>query len=118
MKVKVLTLLIVTLLLISGCSNQSTEKASSQDSPRIVKVIIEKVDSSNFYVVNTAEGENLQYAFYVYKDDELLDKFNYEKDAHLSYTVKEPGSYKVKAYVKDENDKTVSEFTQTMEMEM
>lgn len=122
MKVKVLSLVIIILLMISGCSNQSAEKESSENTeentPRIVRVMIEKVDSSSFYVVNTAEGEELQYAYYVYKNDEIIDKFSYKKDAHFTYTVKEPGSYKVKAYIKDKNDETESKYTETVEMDI
>lgn len=122
MKVKMFSLLTILLLLVSGCSNETTKKGLSENSeenaPKIVKVIIEKVDSSNFYVVNTAEGEELEYAYYVYKDNKVIDKFYYKKDAHFTYKVKEPGSYKVKAFIKDKNDETVSKFTEAIEMEM
>lgn len=122
MKVKLFSLLTILLLLISACSNQTSKKglseSSEEDAPKIVKVIIEKVDSSNFYVVNTAEGEELEYAYYVYRDNEVIDKFYYKKDAHFTYKVKEPGSYKVKAYIKDKNEEKVSKFTKAIEMEM
>src|SRR4051812_41045759 len=109
MKGKLITLLIVTLLAISGCSNDTskteqkkeTEQASASSEPKFAKLIIEKVNESQFYVVTTADGNQLNYAYYVYKNGEVLDKFQYKKDAHFSYTVKEPGTYKVEVYIKD-----------------
>ena len=123
MKGKFFALLIVTLILMVGCSNgigeskQGTDEASVSSEPQLpVKLIIEQVDESNFYVVATAEGNQLDYAYYVYKDDKVIHKIGYRKDAHFKYTAKEPGVYKVKVYLKDEEGNTTSKNTNNIEL--
>ncbi|WP_404329936.1 triple tyrosine motif-containing protein [Mesobacillus maritimus] len=129
-------LLVVSLIVISGCSNETAKNEESQENsnsteektepekstnsiePKFVNVMIEKVDSSNFYVVTTADGEELSYAYYVSKDGEIIDKFEYKRDAHFSYTVKEPGSYKVTVYIKDRNGNTAKSYSTEVQMEM
>ena len=122
MKGKLSILLICILLAVVGCNNNSTDseggtnQVAESNEPKFAKLMIEEVDESTFYVVATADGNDLNYAYYLYKDDELLDKGNYIKDAHFSYTVKEPGTYKVKVYIKDRDENIVSKYTEEVEM--
>lgn len=113
MKKSIIILIVFSLLVfLIGCSTTETEN----NEPEIVKLMIEQVDESSFYVVTTAEGNELTYAYYVLKDDEVLEKFPYERDAHFSYTAEEPGIYKVRAYIKDREDNRVSEYTEEIEI--
>ncbi|GAQ19560.1 lipoprotein [Oceanobacillus picturae] len=118
---KLIVLIVAALLLISGCGNDTQEDTDSTNSnkskPEFVKLIINKRDSSEFYVVATAEGSQLSYAYYVYKGDELLEKKSYVKDAHFSYQVKEAGTYKVKVYIKDKDENVASKYTNEIEVE-
>lgn len=120
MKSKLFTLLIVMLLLITGCGKDSSKNASDQkakgNEPKIEKVVIKKEDSKNLYVEVTAEGKELTYAYYVYVDNELLKKFPYKEKAHLNYKISKPGVYKVRVFVKDKNDKINAETTESIRM--
>jgi len=117
MKIKVLTLVMIALLAITGCSKDSTTKQESkEDHPKIIKVLIKKEDAKNFYVVTTAEGKQLTYAYYVYKDKRLLKKFPYKQDAHFTYKISKPGVYKVRVFVRDVNKKIEAKTTKSVKM--
>ena len=120
MKTKFFILLGIVLLIITGCSNNKTQTKSNQDSkvtqPEIVKVMLKRGNSENFYVVTTADGNHLKYAYYVYKDHKVVKKVPYRKDAYFEYRVSAPGEYKVKVFIKDSTDKTVSKYTDTVKM--
>jgi major membrane immunogen (membrane-anchored lipoprotein) len=117
MKIKILTLVIVAILAITGCSKDSTTKQESKgEQPKIVKVLIKKEDAKNFYVVTTAEGKELTYAYYVYKDKKLLKKFPYKQDAHFAYKISKPGVYKVRVFVRDKNKKIEAKTTNSIRM--
>lgn len=118
---KYLIILIVTLLVVAGCNASNTSKSETKkDSiePKIVNLMIEKVDDSDFYVVTTAEGNQLNYAYYVFKNNEIFEKFPYKKDAHFSYSAKEPGIYKVRSYIKDLDGNIVREDTEEIEINL
>ncbi|WP_062108585.1 triple tyrosine motif-containing protein [Bacillus niameyensis] len=111
---KIIVLIIASLFVIAtGCSPANTSKSE----PEILDLTIEIVDDSNFNVVTTAEGDQLRYAYYVFKDNEVLEKFAYGKDAHFSYSAKEPGLYKVRSYIKDKDGKIVRKDTKEVEIE-
>jgi hypothetical protein len=118
MKAKFLfTSLIAALLLVTACNNQPVKTQSTKlqsikkttvKEPRIVSAMIKKKDPHNFFVVTTADGNGLYYAYYVYKDNKVLKKFPYKPNAYFGYTAEKPGTYKVKVFVKDNTGKKVS----------
>ncbi|MFD1451535.1 triple tyrosine motif-containing protein [Oceanobacillus sojae] len=132
MKNNLIILIFISLLFVAiGCSSTNKSELENEtmaesetkienDSiePHIVKLMIEKVDDSNFYVVTTAEGNELNYAYYVFKDDELLERFAYEKDAHFSYSPNESGTYKVRSFIKDQDGNVVREDTSEIEINL
>ncbi|PEQ82696.1 hypothetical protein CN481_24635 [Bacillus sp. AFS006103] len=122
MKEKLFTLFLVVLLLITGCSKDTTKTDKKQESNgsqvKIVKVMIKKENSQNFYVVTTANGNDLKYAYYVLKDNKVIKKQLYIQDSYFTYKITEPGDYKVQAFVMDGNGKKVAKYTQTIKMEM
>jgi hypothetical protein len=68
--------------------------------PIIQSITIEQKDQE--IIVNCeAIGKELEYAFYVYKDGQVLEKFFYTESSHLEYRVAEPGSYLCRVFVKD-----------------
>jgi ABC-type Fe3+-hydroxamate transport system substrate-binding protein len=120
MKLKLFTLLILSMILFAGCSGGTEKTGSNQTSkdnkPEIVKVMIQKVDPENFYVVTTADGNKLDYSYYVIKDKKTVKRYVYKKDAHLAYKVNEPGNYKVRVFIKDKDGNKASEYTETIKM--
>lgn len=109
------------LIIVAGCSSANTSNSKGENDnnePEIVNLIIEKIDESNFYVVSTAEGNKLEYAYYVLKDNDVIEKFSYEKNAHFSYDAKESGVYKVRSYVKDVNGNIVRQDTEEIEINL
>ncbi|WML58606.1 triple tyrosine motif-containing protein [Neobacillus sp. PS2-9] len=126
MKTKLLTLLLAAILLVTGCGKEEAAKPDSakqeatstakESKLKIDTVTIKKVDSKNFYVATTAEGNQLSYAYYVYKDNKILKRFPYKKDAHFEYKVTKPGTYKVKVFIKDSSNKKVSKYTKDIKM--
>ncbi|WP_026564062.1 triple tyrosine motif-containing protein [Bacillus sp. UNC41MFS5] len=121
MKIKLSILFLVALLLITGCSKDATNSDKKQESKesevKIAKVMIKKGDAQNFYVVATAaSGNNLTYAYYVYKDKKVIEKQLYKQDAFFTYNITTPGSYKVRVFLKDANGKIVTKDTEKISM--
>ncbi|QIZ05612.1 hypothetical protein HFZ78_01685 [Priestia megaterium] len=126
MKFKLPILFLVALLLITGCGKDASksdknqvakEQVSKESEVKIAKAMIKKVDTQNFYVVATAaSGNNLTYAYYVYKDNKVIEKQLYKKDAYFSYKITAQGSYKVRVFLKDANGKIVTKDTETITM--
>ncbi|MCA1065391.1 serine acetyltransferase [Rossellomorea sp. AcN35-11] len=71
------------------------------------------VEIENFYQLKlscSAEGENLKYAYYVYRNDELVEKFLYTHQSNFLYNLDQEGNYKVRVFVRDV-DKTITKYT-------
>lgn len=59
----------------------------------------------NFYQIEAncvANGDNLIYAFYVYKDDTVIQKFPYTQNSKFLFNLSEPGKYRVRVFVRDD----------------
>lgn len=52
----------------------------------------------------TGAESGCEYAFYVLKDEEVLDRTAYQKNGRYVYWPTEPGAYRVKAFVRDGAD--------------
>ena len=82
---------------------------------RIKKLILNKVDASSVEVKCLADGQGLSYAYYIFKDKEVIEKHSYQKNATFKYIAKEPGTYSFRVYVRDTNNEKIamnsSEFT-------
>ncbi|GHH97450.1 hypothetical protein [Neobacillus kokaensis] len=116
MKSKLFSVVLVTLLLISGCGKEQTNKESNENQPKILKVMIKKKNSKNLVVETKAEGKELTFAHYLYLDNKLLKKFPYKSDAHFSYKISKRGIYKVRVFVKNKNDKVKAKTTEAVRM--
>lgn len=121
MKIKLFTLFLAALLLIAGCSNdttKSTKQDSKENEVKIAKVMIKKENAQNFYVVATpVSGTNLIYAYHVLKDNKVIKKQSYTQDAYFTYKIKTPGTYKVRVFLKDAHGKKIIfKDTQTIKM--
>jgi hypothetical protein len=66
-------------------------------------------------VVNCeAIGEELEYAYYFYKDGNLLEKIFYGKSSKIKYRVTEPGSYKCRVFIRDAKKQITSQYTDSI----
>ncbi|PFO80421.1 hypothetical protein COJ77_18345 [Bacillus cereus] len=89
--------------------------------PNIQEPVIKSVDvkqvKENKFVVNCdAIGVNIQYAYYIYRDREIIEKIMYRTSPQMDYEVKTPGKYMVKVFVRDFNKQVVSSNTKTIEL--
>lgn len=80
----------------------------SNSSPLIRKVEINKLDNNMIEVKCNASGKNIKYAYYIYKDNTILEKIPYGQRSTLIYEIKDIGSYKVRVFVRDANNKTIA----------
>lgn len=64
-----------------------------------------------------AFGVELQYAWYVYKDDEKIDTIWYTPNNYLDWTPKESGSYKIRVFIKDSSNNKISDISNTFIIE-
>ncbi|MET3319907.1 triple tyrosine motif-containing protein [Peribacillus butanolivorans] len=130
MKRSLIMLLVMLSLVVAGCGkdtpketkNEESKKVSNSESkekpPRIKGVTLEQVNDDTLEVKSDATGENLQYSFYIFKDDEILEKIPYKSTNHLSYTVKEPGKYMVRVYVKNSEKNIVTANTDKIDIDL
>ncbi|MGE7605404.1 heparinase II/III domain-containing protein [Peribacillus frigoritolerans] len=78
--------------------------------PEIKSITIQQRDQE--LIVNCeAIGLGLEYAYYFYKDEDIIEKFFYRKPSQLTYRVTEPGSYKCRVFVRDSKMQKTSQYT-------
>ncbi|WP_226618610.1 triple tyrosine motif-containing protein [Cytobacillus firmus] len=118
MKFRLIVIFIISLL-ISGCAQQTNKEEENQNSkesqPKIEKVVVDQ-KSSTLKIESVAKGNNIRYAFYIYKDNELLEKVKYQQERQLSYSVKDSGVYKVKVFVKDAKGNIETQYTEEIKI--
>ncbi|WP_440273850.1 triple tyrosine motif-containing protein [Ferdinandcohnia sp. SAFN-114] len=74
------------------------------DSLEIKRVLIKKIDNKSIEVSCDAIGEGIKYAFYIYKNDSLIQKVPYSINSKLIFNGDAPGDYKVRVYVRDKSN--------------
>ncbi|MDA1522949.1 triple tyrosine motif-containing protein [Bacillus cereus] len=122
---KVFVPLFAATVLISGCnkevakdgSKDKLEQQKAESSIVISEVNIDKTNERTLKVDVKAKGEDLNYAYYIYKEDKIVEKIWYGTDSFLTYEVKEPGKYKVRVFAKDKNKKKKDIFTNEVTVE-
>ncbi|WP_404347892.1 heparinase II/III family protein [Sutcliffiella horikoshii] len=79
------------------------------------KFELRKVDiqlkNSNLEINCNAIGEGLKYAFYIYKDNEIIEKIHYQADSKLIYKLNDAGTYKARVYVKEKQEEIIRKNT-------
>lgn len=135
---KLLSVLLVTsvMLLLAACGG-SDDKSETKPQPEaapqveegktekkeeekdkeieIIKLTTELVGTHDINVVTTASGEGIIYAHYVLKNNEFYEKLGYQKDNKFTYTITEPGNYKVRVFVKDKDGNKITKDTEIIE---
>ncbi|MGE7634493.1 triple tyrosine motif-containing protein [Bacillus paramycoides] len=126
---KLIVLLVAMLVMISGCDQGSKKEVSQEvkqnktnqqekiEDVKIKQANIEKSDKNTLKVTTKAVGEKLSYAYYVYKDDKVIEKSSYKEKSSFTYIAKEPGTYFVRVYAKDGNNKIDTQNTKELKVE-
>ncbi len=63
------------------------------------------------------QNEKDKYAYYIYKNDKIIEKISYTSNNVNVYWVTEPGEYKVKVFVKNQQGEKNSAFTEPIDFE-
>lgn len=74
---------------------------------QINSVSIQESSLRNIKVTCIAKGDNLEYAYYIFKDEEVIEKIFYTSNNILNYHVKEAGTYMVRVYVRNKFNKVI-----------
>ncbi|PGZ95348.1 serine acetyltransferase [Bacillus pseudomycoides] len=74
----------------------------------------------NFYQLKVkcdAVGGKLKYAYYLYYENEIVEKTGYLTENTISYNLQKPGVYRVRVFVRDETKETVAFTTDRMKFQ-
>jgi serine O-acetyltransferase len=85
-----------------------------------VSIIFKSVNVKleNYYQIKltcNAQGEDLEFAYYVYKDDEVIEKFPYDGNSSFLYNLSEEGSYRVRTYIRDKSGNKIAKTSKTID---
>ncbi|AVI42543.1 heparinase II/III domain-containing protein [Bacillus pumilus] len=79
---------------------------------------VPEIKSSNISYSNSllnimcdVSGNQLNFAYYIYKDKEVIEKIMYGPKSTTTYYVKEPGVYQVRVFVRDQFGNKVTQYT-------
>lgn len=126
MKKIVLMLLLSSVIIFQGCANLKGSDDQEKDISTSEQKVVMKIESTSIEVVNDkmirvsveAIGEDLEYAYYIYKNDELLEKIYYEESVNqLEYQVEENGLYKVRIFVRNIEGEKETKYTEEVNIE-
>jgi len=78
-----------------------TDVLPQEELLKIIKLSIVSDDRNNIKVESVTSGAGLTFAYYVYKDNEIIKKYSYTKNSVLEYPVDSSGEYFVRVYVRD-----------------
>jgi hypothetical protein len=90
-------------------------KYGSVTLPKIKNITINNIDN-NIEVQCYAVGEDLRYAYYIYRNNEIIEKIYYKPNAKLIYPIKEPGKYMVRVYVRNSQQQYVAKNSEVIEI--
>lgn len=84
--------------------------------PKIKSLEFKKIASDRLRVKCNAEGSRLNYAYYIYKNNELILKNHYTKNDVFEYQVSENGDYFIRVFVKDSAEQKVTLNSNTIKL--
>ena len=88
-----------------------TKESGDKMSIEIKKIHMQLVNFFQLNVECIASDDKLLYAFYLFKDHEILEKRPYTKSSKAVFNLNEEGIYSVRVYIKDRNQNTTAETT-------
>jgi serine O-acetyltransferase len=71
-----------------------------------------EIQLHNFFQLQVeckATGDHLKYAFYLYKDHEIIEKLPYSSSPTMSFNLQDKGVYSVRVYIKDKFQNKMAE---------
>jgi hypothetical protein len=86
-----------------------------KDLPKIRDIKIKKVGNS-IEVECDAIGENLKYAYYIYRNKEIIEKIFYKPNAKLRYPIGKSGKYMVRVYVRNAQQQYIAKNSREIEI--
>ncbi|NMD37478.1 MAG: hypothetical protein GYA87_02205 [Christensenellaceae bacterium] len=91
---------------LGNAKTHTTEEFLVMDSPLNLRANLKNKNLNLGEVANViAEASggagNYQYAYYVYKNNTIIERFSYTTNSQFNYTPKSEGMYKVQVFVKD-----------------
>jgi serine O-acetyltransferase len=66
------------------------------------------VEIKNYFqlkAISNAKGDNLHYSFYLYRNNEIVEKVPYSKENEHIFNLEEKGTYSVRAFIKNTKEK-------------
>ncbi|HIE8455436.1 TPA: serine O-acetyltransferase [Bacillus cereus] len=69
------------------------------------------IQLKNYYQIHlncNALGDNLEFAYYVYKDENAIEKFPYTSESSFQYNLTETGEYRVRVFVRDKDGNKIA----------
>ncbi|MGV2622795.1 UNVERIFIED_CONTAM: heparinase II/III family protein [Halobacillus marinus] len=82
-----------------------SKRVSSQLLP-VIKSVMLSHEANKLIAACEADGQNLQYAYYIYREGNLIEKIPYKRaQSSLTYEPLEDGHYMVRIYVRSKDNK-------------
>ncbi|HGH7175527.1 serine acetyltransferase [Bacillus sp. AFS094611] len=69
------------------------------------------IQLKNYYQIHLnchALGDNLEFAYYVYRDENVIEKFPYTCESSFLYNLTETGEYRVRVFVRDKDGNKIA----------
>ncbi len=103
-----LILLVLTIIFITASTAGAFQSSIADISITADKNSTQPTGITVRWTVTAIGLDNLTYAFYLYKDSELVHTQWFHERNHLTYTLSQPGSYHVRFAVRASNDAVAS----------
>lgn len=77
-----------------------------------------QIISGNKLIVDVYHPEAVEYGFYLYKDETIIEMISFSERNRLSYWLSESGQYSVKAYARNDKDERISQWTDRLDFDV
>jgi hypothetical protein len=101
---------------IVACSTVFRMNNFKLPKPVIKELEFAKIAEDKLRVKCNAEGTFLSYAYYLYKNNELVEKNHYTKNNIFEYSTSEAGEYFIKVFVRDSHQQKAISNTSTIKI--
>jgi serine O-acetyltransferase len=75
---------------------------------KLDNLIIDVVNFFQLKVKCKASGDQLKYAFYLYKDQEIIEKSTYSDNPEILFNLQDKGLYSVRVFIKDKQNNKIA----------
>ncbi len=81
-----------------------------------LNLIIDSENNKKLRADCISSDESISYAFYLYKDDKIVEKKMYTSNSYTTFNINEKGFYYIKAFIKDLNNNKTSAVSEKIEI--